>query len=429
MNDHECLEMLEQLRILPAACNILAASDKISRIASLPAALPRTKSRSMSFLTVFVPSLILTAIVGAFLSLAWRVARRPWALAAFLGFALFVHLVWSAVPLFGAFAPAARWLAIFWLGSMLAALMLIIPFAMLAALSNWQRVKAVSANLPVAYVSCFLVSGFILSVTSTASFELRQVDLPIAGLPAGLDGFRIANLGDVHIGRFIDGKELSRGIKTLNDQKVDLLVVTGDLVDDVKQLENSMRVLERSNTPNKIIAILGNHEEMGDLPEILSIYDQHKARISLLVNESTTITHRGATLHIVGVDYPLNPKAGHMSPHPEQDAVMSAQANTVFAGIGAGETILALSHHPAFFPFAAAHGAKLTLASHTHGGQLRLFGRPFIDAYPYLQGVYRRGNSYLDVSAGFGHWLPIRFGVPREIVIVTLHSEPPGQRR
>jgi predicted MPP superfamily phosphohydrolase len=253
---------------------------------------------------------------------------------------------------------------------------------------------------------------------------VRQEDIRVAGLPPGLDGFRIANLGDVHIGRFIDVKELGRGIKAINDQKVDLLVVTGDLVDDVTQLESSMQVLERSNTPNRIVAILGNHEEMGNLPKILSIYGEHKARITLLVNKSIAITNAGATLDIVGVDYPMNPRGGHMLPRPEQNAAMSAQAEVSFTGLVNGEMILALSHHPAFFPFAAAHGAQLTLASHTHGGQLRLFGRPLIDAYPFLQGLYRRGDSHLDVSAGFGHWLPIRFGVPREIVIVTLRSEP-----
>jgi len=378
----------------------------------------------MSFLIVFIPSLILTAIIGAFLPLAWEIARKPRALAIFWGYALFVHLAWAAISQLDAFAPVARWLAIMWLSSMLAALMLLIPFAVLTALSNRNGFKAASAYLPITYVSSFLLAGVILSLTSTASFVVRQEDVRVAGLPAGFDGFRIANLGDVHIGRFIDAKELSRGIKAINDQKVDLLVVTGDLIDDVSQLESSMRVLEQSNAPNKIVAILGNHEEMGDLPKIFSIYGEHESRITLLVNESIAITHGGATLHIVGVDYLMNPKGGHMLPRPELDTAMSAQADAAFTGLGKGETILALSHHPAFFPFAAAHGAQLTLASHTHGAQIQVFGRPLIDAYPYLQGLYRRDNSYLDVSAGFGHWLPIRFGVPREIVIVTLRSEP-----
>jgi predicted MPP superfamily phosphohydrolase len=377
----------------------------------------------MGFLNVFLASLVLTTIVSAFMSLTWRVARVRWALAAYWATALLVHLGWLTVPRLGALAPLARWLAIMWLGGMLAALMLILPFALLVVFSRRRKLGPLSAYLPAAYVSCFLLSGIILGITSTADFVVREETLRIAGLPADLDGFRIANLGDVHIGRFIDAQELDRGIKTLNADKVDLLVVTGDLVDDVTQLEGTMSVLEQNNAPYKIVAILGNHEAMGDLAKILAVYDEHRARISLLVNENIAITRGSATLHIVGVDFPMNPKGGHMLPRADQDAAMSARADAAFSGLVAGETILALSHHPAFFPFAAAHGAQLTLASHTHGGQIQVFGRPLIDAYPYLRGLYRRGDAYLDVSAGFGHWLPIRFGVPREIVIVTLRGD------
>jgi predicted MPP superfamily phosphohydrolase len=391
----------------------------MSSIAKAPAGNPS----AMSFLNVFVVSLVLTAIIGAFLALMWRVARAPWALVAFWGIALLVHLGWLSIPHLGALAPLTRWLAIMWLGGMLAALMLIIPFALLAVFSRRRKLEFVSAYLPAAYTSCFLLAGLILSVTSTADFVVRQETVRIAGLPADLNGLRIANLGDVHIGRFIDVKELSRGIDTINQEKVDLMVITGDLVDDVSQIESAMRALEQSNTPYKTVAILGNHEEMGDLPKILSIYGEHKARISLLVNENIAITRGSATLHIVGIDYPMNPEGGHMLARADQDAALGARADAAFSGLVARETILALSHHPAFFPFAAAHGAQLTLASHTHGGQIQLFGRPLIDAYPYLQGLYRRGESYLDVSAGFGHWLPIRFGVPREIVIVTLRGD------
>jgi predicted MPP superfamily phosphohydrolase len=374
----------------------------------------------MSFLTVFIPSLVLTAIVGAFIPLTWRGARNPFALAAFWGFALVVHIGWVVVPQLGGLAALARWLAIMWLGSMLAAISLLIPFAFLAAWSNWRQRKSTAVYLPAAYVGCFSLAGIILAFTSTASFVVRQQDILVPDLPAGLDGFRIANLGDVHIGRFIDVKELHRGIEAINGQNIDLIAVTGDLVDDVNQLEDSMHVLEQNNAPYKTVAILGNHEEMGDLSRILSIYSQHKTRISLLVNENMAISRGGAVLHIVGVNFPMNPAGGRMLPRAEQNVAMSAQADAAFTGLINGETIVALSHQPEFFPFAASHGAQLTLASHTHGGQLKLFGCPVIDVYPYLQGLYRHGDSYLDVSAGFGDWLPIRFGVPREIVIVTL---------
>jgi predicted MPP superfamily phosphohydrolase len=379
----------------------------------------------MSFLTVFIPSIVFTLIVGAFLPIAWQMARSlRWA-CAFSAVALLIHVAWATIPLLGFLAPIARWLAIMWLGGMLAALVLLIPFAVLTASTHRRAPKTFSNSLPVAYVACFVAAGLVVSVTSTAGFVVRQEDIRIPGLPAGLDGFRIANLGDVHIGRFIDPKELARGIDAVNSQNVDLLVITGDLVDDVTQFESAMQEIDRAATPNKVIAVLGNHEEMGRLTRIRSIYDQHRSRVTLLINSSTAVTHNGETLRVVGVDYPMNPRGGHFLPPPEQNAAMSAQADAAFAHLPGGEVTLALSHHPAFFPFAAAHGAQLTLAAHTHGAQVRVFGRPLIDAYPFVQGLYRRGDSYLDVSAGFGHWLPIRFGVPREIVIVTLRS---GQR-
>src|ERR1700691_4073244 len=212
----------------------------------------------MSIFTVFIPSLVFTGIVGLFLPLAWRIARTRWALAIYWGSALFVHLAWLAIPRLGDLAPPTRWLAVLWLASMLTALMLLIPFAVLTALLKRYRLKTLLAYLPITYIGCFLIGGLILSFTSTADFVVRQEDILIAGLPMALDGFRIANLGDVHIGRFIDVRELTRGIKAINDQKVDLLVVTGDLVDDVTQLESSMQALELSNTSNKIVAILGN---------------------------------------------------------------------------------------------------------------------------------------------------------------------------
>ena len=143
-----------------------------------------------------------------------------------------------------------------WLGGMLAALMLLIPLAVLTALASRRNTKLITTYLPTAYVACFLVSGLILGITSTRSFVLRREEIRILDLPPGLDGFRVANLGDVHFGRFIDVNELARGVAAINDEKVDMLAITGDLADDVSQFDTS----------NQVVAILGNHEKMGDLP-------------------------------------------------------------------------------------------------------------------------------------------------------------------
>ena len=269
----------------------------------------------MNFLFVFRSSVVMTVIVGAFMPLTWKAARSVYALTAFWGIALLVHVGWDLVPQLGGYAPVARWFAIMWLSGMLAATVLLIPFTVLSVFFSWQKLE--SAYLPAAYASCFVLAGIILAFTSTASFVVREEDIHIQGLPAGLDGFRIANLGDVHIGRFIDAKELRRGIEAINERHVDLLAVTGDLVDDVTQLEDSMQALEKCNAPQNIVAILGNHEEMGDLSRILSIYRQHKQRITLLINENIAITRNGATLYIVGVNFPMNPRDGrHMLPPP-----------------------------------------------------------------------------------------------------------------
>lgn len=103
-----------------------------------------------------------------------------------------------------------------------------------------------------------------------------------------------------------------------------------------------------------------------------------------------------------------------------QERMMLRQAAAAFPKADAGELVIALSHHPEFFPVAAARGAQLTLSSHTHGGQVKAFGYPLFGAYDYMSGLYEMNRKHLDVSAGFGHWVPLRFNVPREIVIVTL---------
>jgi predicted MPP superfamily phosphohydrolase len=144
-------------------------------------------------------------------------------------------------------------------------------------------------------------------------------------------------------------------------------------------------------------------------------------RIDLLINDSVLLHPRGGTLRVVGADFPQDPRGRHSLPHAQEDATLRAFADQAFSDAKPGETVLALSHHPDFFPFAASHGAALTLAGHHHGGQVRLFGRP-LRAYAYLHGPYRLGDAHLDVTAGVGHWLPVRIGVPREIVIVTLRG-------
>ena len=378
----------------------------------------------MIFLVVFVPSVVLTAVIGFFLVLTWSSARSRRALGLYWGAALAVHVLWWRLPnLHGVLGGAARWLTIVWIGAVITGVLLIIPFAV-AVIGQRFLVARAAARSPLlaVYVGLSLACGVGVAVGGTGALRVREAEVRIDGLPAALDGLRIANLGDVHIGRFNSVEDLADAIEVINRHQVEMLAITGDLIDDLTQVEPALDALERS-AARSIVAVLGNHDKMANEKAVVEAYRRRAPRIDLLVNNSTVVARGDAHLRIVGADYPLNSHGGHMLPQAEQDAAMSAYASKAFAGVAREESVVALSHHPEFFPIAAASGAQLTLASHTHGGQVSLFGRPLIKAYDYVHGPFEHGGASLDVSAGAGDWLPVRIFTPREVVIITLRQE------
>jgi predicted MPP superfamily phosphohydrolase len=122
-------------------------------------------------------------------------------------------------------------------------------------------------------------------------------------------------------------------------------------------------------------------------------------------------------VRVVGVDYPMGRGPGVKAKRFQHSAEVA------FQGVGSDELVLCLSHHPSFFPFAAERGAHLTLAGHTHGGQVALLGMPlFWFAFEFMLGRYKWKDSHLYVSGGTGHWLPFRLGIPPEVTILTLRA-------
>lgn len=378
----------------------------------------------MSYSFVFVRSIVLTVIVGLFLLTLGRSARQRSFIAGFWGVALGIHLLWWGLPhVHSVWGAIGRWLVSAWIAALLTAVVLIVPFALYRIVRRLLgRRSSPFTRVPLVFLGLSLAVGMAVSLNNLGDPVVREEVVDIAGLPEGLDGLRIANVGDVHIGRFIVPQDLARAVDIVNERNVDLMVVTGDLIDDLRQLEPTLDALERSQAL-PILSILGNHDKYPDEEAVVAALRRRNPRIQLLVNEGLTVSPRGTPLRVVGVDYAMAPHGGHMLPRAEQDAAMRGFAEQAFAGSPPGETIVALSHHPEFFPIAARNGAALTLASHTHGGQVSFFGRPLIVAYDYMQGLYREGSAYLDVSAGVGHWLPVRIGVPREIAVITLRRQ------
>lgn len=254
----------------------------------------------------------------------------------------------------------------------------------------------------------------------SSGFVVRELEVRLQELPAALDGFRIGQITDVHVGPFITTQDLRAAVEAMNTAKVHLQVMTGDLIDDLDQLDGTMEALAACRAPYGMTAILGNHEYWRGLEPILEGYEAlaKRAPIRLLVDEAHVIEHSGERLRVVGVDYPMSRRNPLL-----REQQMRGSAEKAFQGTAPGEVVLCLSHHPSFFPFAAERGAHLTLAGHTHGGQVAFFGYPlFRFVFDYMLGRYTLKDRHLYVSGGTGHWLPFRIGIPPEVTIFTLRK-------
>jgi len=257
--------------------------------------------------------------------------------------------------------------------------------------------------------------------SGSSGFQVKQVEVRLPNLPPALEGFRIGQITDVHVGNFIDTQYLGAAVAAMNEARVDLQVMTGDLIDDLEQLDGTMAALAGCRAPHGMLAVLGNHEHWRGLEEVLEAYAKLEARgapVRLLVDGSHAFEHAGQKVRVVGVDYPMSGRS-----HRVKAERMLRSAQTAFRDVGRDEVVLCLSHHPDFFDLAAERGARLTLAGHTHGGQVAFLGVPaFWFAFKYMLGRYRKGDHQLYVSGGTGHWMPFRLGVPTEVTVLTLRA-------
>lgn len=257
-------------------------------------------------------------------------------------------------------------------------------------------------------------------VLGSSGFVVRKLEVRLPDLPAALDGFRIGQITDIHVGPFITPQNVRAAVEAMNAAEVHLQVMTGDLIDDLEQIDETMEALAACKAPYGMSAILGNHEYWRGLEPILAGYEAlaKRAPIRLLVDEAHVIEHQGERLRVVGVDYPMARRNPLLRAQQ-----MQSSAEKAFQGTAPGEVVLCLSHHPSFFPFAAERGAHLTLAGHTHGGQVAFFGFPlFWFVFDYMLGRYKLKDRHLYVSGGTGHWLPFRLGIPPEVTIFTLRK-------
>jgi predicted MPP superfamily phosphohydrolase len=243
--------------------------------------------------------------------------------------------------------------------------------------------------------------------------QIVEIPLAFRDLPPALHGLRILHLSDLHLGAGRTSADLKALLDSLRPDPPDLIVLTGDVADQLQELEAALQLVTAFAPRLGVYAALGNHEYLNDIEQTLPTYQRSSVR--LLVNETAHIPIGDATLFLAGVDDPVF--FGPARPFYERTIAACA------ASAPANGFRLLLCHRPEGFESAAKHGFHLTLSGHTHGGQVGLFGRSAFEVLfgvPYLWGQYRRGESRLYTTSGFGHWFPFRLNCPAEAPVITL---------
>jgi len=309
----------------------------------------------------------------------------------------------------------------------------------IAVLPTAQQARVEPARRTVFRYVTFLAGGLPLLATAYGAtagrrrYRLVSVDVPMANLPPSLDGLRIVHLSDLHIGDFMPRAAVRRAVDLANGVCPDLAVVTGDLITSERDpLEDCIVELSRLRAPLGIWGCHGNHENWSGVEaQAQALFELYGMRV--LRQQCAELSWRGSRFNLVGVD-------------DQRERARPGEPSSMLRGIEAlvrrDIPNILLSHNPDTFPRAAALGIELSLAGHTHGGQLRFaIGNhqwsPASFVTPFVAGLYRlplglekRGGetaprprkfAFLYVNQGLGTFgLPVRLGVPPEITVLTL---------
>ena len=254
--------------------------------------------------------------------------------------------------------------------------------------------------------------------------EITHRDLFLPGLPADFNGFRVAQLSDIHMDRFTEPFFLRNAVSHINRLNPDLVVLNGDFVTHgpmsrrlaAGHAEQCASILGQLQCPLRY-GVLGNHDVMVGRKRVIPALTAHG--IAVLVNAHVPIERSGARFWLAGVDDPVEGD-------PDPDAAIPPSIRGV-----PHEPVVLLSHAPDYIDdllaMESGRAVSLVLAGHTHGGQIRF---PFVGALAlpelgqkYVEGWFHVGTAQLYVNRGLGTVnVPFRFDCPPEIALFTLRS-------
>lgn len=312
-------------------------------------------------------------------------------------------------------APAIGWLEWIQGGSLLwgicvAGLLALAAILRRAPQFDPGRRRFLGAVRVALFASPAAVAGFGVFI-ERHRFRVSEVEVSLAGLPADLDGLRVTQISDIHLSPFLEAGELRRVVAMANETRPHIVVVTGDLITlRDERLSECLSILKGLRADAGTLGCLGNHEATARC-EDRAKREGARLGIDFLRGEARKLRFGSAVLNIGGVD------------HQRMDRRYLVGAEKL---VQPGNVNMLLSHNPDVFPVAAAQGWDLTLAGHTHGGQVTLgFLQQYVNVArfftPYVYGLYRKGRSSIYVTRGIGTvGVPARIGAPPEVGLIRL---------
>ncbi len=241
----------------------------------------------------------------------------------------------------------------------------------------------------------------------------QRIEVRIRRWPEALDGFRIVQLSDIHIGPILGRDFAAALVERCNALRPDLIALTGDLVDgSVKHLAEEVAPFARLRAPHGVYFVTGNHDHYSGVRDWVRVVAGLGLRV--LRNERVTIEANGACFDLAGVD----DHNGSFEKGWREDLPAALD------GRDPERPLLLLAHDPRTFKRAREMGVDLQLSGHTHGGQIWPF-RYLVRLYTrWVSGLYREGDAQLYVSRGTGFWgPPMRLLEPAEITEIVVRVD------
>lgn len=274
-----------------------------------------------------------------------------------------------------------------------------------------------------------LTGGRLLRSHLAKPLAVRSFDVSMPGWPAEWDGLRIGHFSDLHYG---DLMPLDRGLDVIDRLGAlgpDLVAFTGDMVDlDCDGAEPLFERMTAIGAPLGALMVIGNHDLLDDGDRVRGM--ARDAGVRLLDDETIVLDPDGLELTHVGAADGSGPTTPLVVAGIDWDGAVKGLARRVDRVAGEHPSLL-LAHNPKAFLAASRHHVPLTLAGHTHGGQVATKARPGVNlavAHRLSAGFYHRDASTLFVTVGTGSWFPLRVQCPAEIVLLTCRRGEDGVR-